>query len=119
MEPTKVLFIGYPKCSTCRKCYKALQDLGIDADYRNIKEENPTADEIRHWISQGVDINQLFNTSGQLYRANNVKEKRKTYTEDQLIELLASDGMYVKRPIVIGKNQIIIGNKPDAYTSLK
>ena len=118
MEPTKVLFIGYPKCSTCRKCYKALQDLGIDADYRNIKEENPTADEIRHWISQGVDINQLFNTSGQLYRANNVKEKRKTYTEDQLIELLRYERDHGKIVWVAGPALSFDAGARDAFGKL-
>ena len=66
-----------------------------------------------------MSLKQLFNTSGQLYRQLDVKTKRKTYSDDQLIELLASDGMLVKRPIVISEDRIIVGNKPDAYATLK
>ena len=108
----KTLFIGYPKCTTCKKAYAALCDLGIEAEYRNIKED------IQGWIDKGVSIDKLFNTSGMLYRELNVKEKRKTYTQEQLIDLLASDGMLVKRPIVIQEDKIIIGNKPNDYASL-
>lgn len=108
----KTLFIGYPKCTTCKKAYAALCDLGIEAEYRNIKEE------IQSWIDKGISIDKLFNTSGMLYRELNVKEKRKTYTQEQLIDLLASDGMLVKRPIVIQEDKIIIGNKPNDYASL-
>ena len=83
MTNMETLFIGYPPCSTCKKAYKALQDLGIEATYRNIKED-----------------------------------KRETYTEEQLIELLASNGMLVKRPIVIQGDIIIIGNKVSEYENL-
>ena len=115
MTNMETLFIGYPPCSTCKKAYKALLDLGIEATYRNIKEENPTKEEIQSWIDRGVELKKLFNTSGMLYRELNVKEKRETYTEEQLIELLASNGMLVKRPIVIQGNMIIIGNKVSEY----
>lgn len=114
----KTLFIGYPKCTTCKKAYQSLCDLGIDAEYRNIKEEKPTKEEIQNWIDSGVSIDKLFNTSGMLYRELNVKEKRKTYSQEQLIDLLASDGMLVKRPIVVQDDKIIIGNKPNEYTTL-
>lgn len=116
MEP---LFIGYPPCSTCKKAYKALLDLGIEATYRNIKEENPTKEEIQSWIDRGVELKKLFNTSGMLYRELNIKEKRETYTQEQLIELLASNGMLVKRPIVIQGDMIIIGNKVSEYEKLQ
>lgn len=119
MTNMETLFIGYPPCSTCKKAYKALQNLGIEATYRNIKEENPTKEEIQSWLDQGVELKQLFNTSGMLYREMNVKEKRKTYTDEQLIDLLASNGMLVKRPIVIQKNRIIIGNKVSEYETLQ
>ena len=115
----KTLFIGYPKCTTCKKAYAALCDLGIEAEYRNIKEENPTKEEIQGWIDKGISIDKLFNTSGMLYRELNVKEKRETYTEEQLIELLASNGMLVKRPIVIQGDNIIIGNKVSEYENLQ
>ena len=83
-----------------------------------VRLENPTKEEIQGWIDKGISIDKLFNTSGMLYRELNVKEKRKTYTQEQLIDLLASDGMLVKRPIVIQEDKIIIGNKPNDYASL-
>lgn len=119
MTNMETLFIGYPPCSTCKKAYKALLDLGIEAAYRNIKEENPTKEEIQSWIDRGVELKKLFNTSGMLYRELNIKEKRETYTQEQLIELLASNGMLVKRPIVIQGNMIIIGNKVSEYEKLQ
>lgn len=124
MTNMETLFIGYPPCSTCKKAYKALLDLGIEATYRNIKEENPTKEEIqnwidRDWIDRGVELKKLFNTSGMLYRELNIKEKRETYTQEQLIELLASNGMLVKRPIVIQGDMIIIGNKVSEYEKLQ
>lgn len=118
MTNMETLFIGYPPCSTCKKAYKALQDLGIEVTYRNIKEENPTKEEIQSWIDRGVELKKLFNTSGMLYRELNVKEKRETYTQEQLIDLLASNGMLVKRPIVIQGDMIIIGNKVSEYENL-
>ena len=119
MTNMETLFIGYPPCSTCKKAYKALLDLGIEATYRNIKEENPTKEEIQSWIDRGVELKKLFNTSGMLYRELKIKEKRETYTQEQLIELLASNGMLVKRPIVIQGNMIIIGNKVSEYEKLQ
>lgn len=119
MTNMETLFIGYPPCSTCKKAYKALLDLGIEATYRNIKEENPTKEEIQSWIDRGVELKKLFNTSGMLYRELNIKEKRETYTQEQLIELLASNGMSVKRPIVIQGDMIIIGNKVSEYEKLQ
>lgn len=112
------VFIGYPNCTTCKKAYKALCDLGIDATYRNIKEENPTKAEIKDWLSKGVALSSLFNTSGELYRKLNMKEVRKVETDDQLIDRLASNGMLVKRPIVIQGDTIIVGNKVQEYENL-
>lgn len=119
MTNMETLFIGYPPCSTCKKAYKALLDLGIESTYRNIKEENPTKEEIQSWIDRGVELKKLFNTSGMLYRELNIKEKRETYTQEQLIDLLASNGMLVKRPIVIQGDMIIIGNKVSEYEKLQ
>lgn len=119
MTNMETLFIGYPPCSTCEKAYKALNDLGIQATYRNIKEKNPTKEEIQSWLDKGVELKQLFNTSGMVYRELNVKEKRKTYTQEQLIDLLASNGMLIKRPIVIQGDTIIIGNKVSEYKTLR
>lgn len=116
---TKITFIGYPKCSTCKKAYNALKELGVEAEYRDITKENPTKEEILSWVNRGVDLAKLFNTSGQLYRQLNVKEKRQTYSQEQLIELLASDGMLIKRPVVVSEDYIIIGNKPKEYELLR
>lgn len=114
------LFIGYPKCSTCQKAYKALCEvLNETVEYRNIKENNPTKEEISSWIAQGVELNSLFNTSGVLYREMNIKEKKLTCTQDELISLLSSNGMLVKRPIVIHNDTIIVGNKIKEYSNLK
>lgn len=110
-----ICFIGYPRCSTCVKAYKALQDMGKDVQYRNIQTENPTKEEIKSWIEQGVELKNLFNTSGKLYRELNVKEKRKTCSDEELIDLLAQNGMLVKRPVVIQGNTIIVGNKISEY----
>lgn len=119
LNKMKLTFIGYPKCTTCKKAYKYLLDLGFDVTYRNIKEEQPTKEEILHWLDLGVSMDTMFNTSGALYREYNVKEKRKTATPEELVDLLASDGMLVKRPIVLYKNQVLVGFKPEAYDLLK
>ena len=115
----ETLFIGYPKCSTCQKAYKALEDLGIHAIYRDITQNNPTKEEIQSWIDQGVSLDKLFNTSGMKYRELNVKEKRQSASQEELIELLASDGMLVKRPIVIQGDTIIVGKKEKEYALLE
>ncbi|MBP3853927.1 MAG: Spx/MgsR family RNA polymerase-binding regulatory protein [Erysipelotrichaceae bacterium] len=115
----KTVFICYPKCSTCKKCEQALKELDIDYSVRNIKEENPTKEELKSWLEKGVPLKQLFNTSGMLYRELNVKEKRKTYSEDQLLDLLATDGMLVKRPIVIQGDTVLVGNRIAEYEQLK
>ncbi|MDO4465907.1 MAG: Spx/MgsR family RNA polymerase-binding regulatory protein [Bacillota bacterium] len=114
-----ICFIGYPRCTTCIKAYKAIQEMGLEVQYRNIQTENPTKEEIQEWIAQGVELKNLFNTSGKLYRELNVKEKRKTSSDEELIDLLSQNGMLVKRPIVIGNNKIIVGNKISEYESLK
>ncbi len=114
-----VQFIGYPKCTTCKKCHAALLELGFDVTYRHIKEDNPTKEEIQSWVDAGVPLSKLFNTSGQVYRALNLKDKRKTMSDEELIALLATDGMLVKRPIVIYNDTIIVGNKIDEYSKLK
>ena len=115
----ETLFIGYPKCSTCQKAYKALEDLGIHAAYRDITQDNPTKEEIQSWIDQGVSLDKLFNTSGMKYRELNVKEKRQSASQEELIELLASDGMLVKRPLLIGDDFVLVGFKEAEWERLK
>ncbi len=113
-------FIEYPKCTTCKRAKKWLDDNGIEYEDRNIKEENPTYDELKKWYSQGsLPLKKFFNTSGMLYRELQLKEKLKTMTEEEQLRLLASDGMLVKRPIVVTDEKILVGFKPDEWEELK
>jgi len=101
--------ICYPKCSTCKNAEKWLKDREIEYDYRHIKEQNPTVEELTKWINEsGLPISRFFNTSGMLYRELNVKDKLKTLPQAELIKLLASDGMLVKRPILLKDNEFLL-----------
>jgi len=114
------LFLWYPKCSTCKKAYQELQELNIDVKTRDIKEENPTKEELREWWKRSsVDLKKFFNTSGLLYKEQKLKEKLPNMTEEEQLELLASNGMLVKRPILITKDKIIIGYKEKNYQNLE
>lgn len=114
------LFLWYPKCSTCKKAYQELQELNIDVKTRDIKEENPTKEELREWWKRSsVDLKKFFNTSGLLYKEQKLKEKLPNMTEEEQLELLASNGMLVKRPILITKDKIIIGYKEKIYQNLE
>ena len=107
-----MLFICYPKCSTCRKARKWLEDNGIAFDERDIKEDNPTKKELVKWHQQsGLPLRKFFNTSGMLYRDLQLKDKLPNMTEDEMYDLLASDGMLVKRPLLIGKDYVLPGFK--------
>ena len=110
------LMICYPKCTTCQKALKWLDDRGIGYVYRNIKEERPTEEELRQWICRsGLPAQRFFNTSGMLYRSMNLKEKTAAMTDDEKIALLATDGMLVKRPILIDENGVLAGFRPGEY----
>ena len=112
----KVLFVQYPKCSTCQKASKWLVNNNIDCDSRDIVTEIPTVDELTKWISlSGLPISKFFNTSGKLYKEGNLKEKVKTETDEQLIELLSSNGMLVKRPIIVTDQFVLVGFKEDQW----
>lgn len=112
----KLLFIHYPKCSTCRKASKWLEDNNISVESRDITIENPTKEELQSWLkTSGLPINRFFNTSGRIYKENNLKEKVATATEEELIDILASDGMVVKRPILVGKDFVLVGFKEDEW----
>lgn len=101
-----MLFIEYPKCSTCKKAKKWLDGHGVDYRDRDIKLENPTADELRAWhAASGLDRKKFVNTSGVLYRQMGLKDKLPQMSDDDLFALLATDGMLVKRPLVIDKRR--------------
>lgn len=105
-----MLFLQYPPCSTCQKAKKWLDEKGIAYEARHIKEQRPTAEELRHWHRiSGLPLKKFFNTSGLLYKSMNLKEKLPTMTEDERIELLASDGMLVKRPLLIAEGKVLTG----------
>lgn len=105
-----VLFVQYPKCSTCQKAKKWLDEHGISYETRHIVEENPTAQELKSWHERsGLDLGRFFNTSGQLYRAQGLSEKRKQMAPDEQYALLATDGMLVKRPLIIGADFVLVG----------
>ena len=115
----KVLFIEYPKCSTCQKAKKWLEQNNIEFGDRHIVENNPTKDELRKWIKQsGYDIKKFFNTSGMKYKEMNLKEKLPNMTDEEKIVILSTDGMLVKRPLVITDKVILVGFKEKEWVSL-
>lgn len=107
-----MLFVCYPKCSTCKKAQAWLDAHGAAYDLRDIKTENPTLEELRRWHSQsGLPLRRFFNTSGQQYRALGLKEKLPQMTEEEQLSLLASDGMLVKRPLLLAGDKVLVGFK--------
>ena len=105
-----MLFIQYPPCSTCQKAKKWLDARGIAYTDRHIKEQNPTYEELKHWYEiSGLPLKKFFNTSGMLYKSLYLKEKLPTMTEEEQLALLATDGMLVKRPLLIGENFVLAG----------
>lgn len=105
-------FICYPKCSTCQKALKWLDEKGIEYTLRDIKANNPGRKELAAWHRMsGVSLRKFFNTSGLLYKSMELKNKLPAMSEEQMLELLSSDGMLVKRPLVIGEDFVLIGFK--------
>lgn len=116
----KNLFIEYPKCSTCKKAKEWLNKNNIEFNSRNIVTETPTEKELQQWIKESkLEIKKWFNTSGLKYKELNLKEKLQTINEEEKIKLLASDGMLIKRPIVISEKGIYIGFKEKEWENLK
>lgn len=113
-----MLFICYPKCSTCQKAQKWLDARGVAYELRNIKEQNPTADELRAWYKMsGLPLKKFFNTSGQLYKSMALKDKLPGMTEDEMLRLLATDGMLVKRPLLITDELVLVGFREAQWES--
>ena len=105
-----MLFIQYPPCSTCKKAKNWLDENGVKYDLRNIKEENPTYDELKEWHKRsGLPLKRFFNTSGMLYKSMELKNKLDDMSEDEQLKLLATDGMLVKRPLIIADDFILVG----------
>ncbi|MEE1243574.1 MAG: arsenate reductase family protein [Frisingicoccus sp.] len=106
------LFIEYPKCSTCRKAKKYLEENNVTFTDRHIVEDNPTAEELKGWIEKsGLPVKKFFNTSGKLYKDMDLKNKLADMTEEEQIQLLASNGMLVKRPLIIEDGRVLVGFK--------
>ena len=108
-----MIFLQYPPCSTCQKAKKWLDEREISYTARHIKEENPTKEELQQWCARsGLPLKRFFNTSGLAYKSLNLKEKLPTMSEEEQLALLATDGMLVKRPILVGNDFVLVGFKP-------
>lgn len=109
----------YPKCGTCRKAIKWLDENGVDYEYRHIVEENPTEDELRQWHAKsGLPIKRMFNTSGMKYKELKLKDRIPEMSDDEIYELLATDGMLVKRPILVDGEKVLVGFKEAEWEDL-
>lgn len=114
-----VLFVEYPKCTTCIKAKKFLKENGVEFEDRHIAENNPTVEELNQWIDKsGLELKKFFNTSGKLYKEMNLKDKLKNMTREECVELLATNGMLVKRPILVKGDKVLVGFKEEQYKEL-
>lgn len=113
-----IKFICYPKCTTCQKARKWLDDNQIDYEFKDIKLDNPTFDELMEWQKKsGLPLKKFFNTSGLLYKSLDLKNKIPAMTEDEMLKVLASDGMLVKRPLLIGDDFVLVGFKETEWSA--
>ncbi len=111
-----MLMLWYPKCTTCQKAKKWLDEKGLACEVRDIKLENPTAEELRGWYqASGLPLKRFFNTSGLQYKALGLKDKLPLMDEQSQLELLATNGMLVKRPLVIGEDFVLVGFKESEW----
>lgn len=114
-----MLFICYSKCSTCKKAQNWLENHGIEFDARDIKLENPKFEELKKWHEvSGLPLKKFFNTSGMIYKEKGLKDKLPNMTEDEQLTLLASNGMLVKRPIVVTEDRVLVGFKENQWEDL-
>lgn len=105
-----MLFLQYPPCSTCRKAKAWLDSHGVEYTARHIKEENPTYEELKDWHAKsGLPLKKFFNTSGQLYKSMQLKDRLPAMSEDEQLQMLAQDGMLVKRPILVKGDTVLVG----------
>ena len=112
-------FVCYPKCTTCQKAQKWLAAQGLEVTVRHIKEENPSLEELRAWWEKsGLPLKKFFNTSGQQYKLLGLKDKLATMSQEEQLALLASDGMLVKRPILVCGDTVLVGFKEAEWAKL-
>ena len=112
-----MIFICYPKCSTCKKAKKWLDEHNVEYTERHIVENNPTYDELKEWFNKsGLPIKRFFNTSGLLYKEMKLKDKLPTMSEDEQLQLLATNGMLMKRPLIVGENIVLTGFKENEWS---
>ena len=115
-----IKFICYPKCTTCQKAKKWLDDNGVEYELRDIKLDNPTLEELTEWYKKsGLPLRRFFNTSGLLYKSLELKSKLPEMSEDEMLALLATDGMLVKRPLLIGDDFVLVGFKEAEYEKIR
>lgn len=113
-----MLFVCYPRCTTCKKAQKWLDEKGIGYTFRDIKEENPSYDELKTWYEKsGLDIKRFFNTSGQLYKSMSLKDNLPAMSEEEKLRLLSTDGMLVKRPIFVSDDTVLVGFKEQEWAN--
>ena len=115
-----VMFICYPKCTTCQKARKWLDENQIEYTFRDIKIDNPTLEELSEWYRKsGLPLKKFFNTSGLLYKSLDLKNKLPAMSDSEMLQLLASDGMLVKRPLLVGEDFVLVGFKESEWNTLK
>ena len=115
-----MLFIEYPKCSTCRKALKYLKDNNKEVSVRNIVVETPTKEELILWIDKsGLEAKKFFNTSGKVYKELGLKDKVGSMSKEEIAQMLSSNGMLIKRPILITDNEVLVGFKEEQYSRCK
>ncbi len=113
-----MLFLWYPKCTTCQKAKKWLDDNQVSYEARDIKTDNPTFEEIKEWHNRsGLPLKRFFNTSGLVYKEKELKDKLPGMTEEEQYEILASDGMLVKRPMIVEEKKVLVGFKQEEWAA--
>ena len=114
-----VLFVEYPKCSTCQKAKKWLEERGVEFEDRHILEQNPTKEELKLWWEKsGLPLKRFFNTSGQKYRELQLKDRILTMSQEEQLELLSTDGMLVKRPVLVGEDFVTTGFREKEWETI-
>ncbi len=113
-----MVFVCYPKCTTCQRAKAWLEERGVKFEVRDIKLDKPSLEQLKEWYSRsGLPLKRFFNTSGILYKSLELKDKLPTMSEDEQLELLATDGMLVKRPILVSDDFVLVGFKENEWTS--